>query len=123
MVVKNGDFIRIDDSIGELAALTDTLQLGKKELLSGEASVPAYRALYLEQMLENAQKIYTTRDRHYRQLIKDFRSVRESDYEVPEELVQTLRGYQLYGYKWLRTLSSCGFGGILADEMGLGKTL
>ena len=121
--LKNGDFIRIDDSIGELAALTDTLQLGKKELLSGEASVPAYRALYLEQMLENAQKIYTTRDRHYRQLIKDFRSVRESDYEVPEELVQTLRGYQLYGYKWLRTLSSCGFGGVLADEMGLGKTL
>ena len=121
--LKNGDYIRIDDSIGELAALTETLQLGKKELLSGEASVPAYRALYLEQMLENAQKIYTTRDRHYRQLIKDFRSVRESDYEVPEELVQTLRGYQLYGYKWLRTLSSCGFGGILADEMGLGKTL
>ena len=121
--LKNGDFIRIDDSIGELAALTDTLQLGKKELLSGAASVPAYRALYLEQMLESAQKIYTTRDRHYRQLIKDFRSVRESDYEVPEELRQKLRGYQVYGYKWLRTLSACGFGGILADEMGLGKTL
>ena len=121
--LKNGDFVRIDDGIGELAALTDTLQLGKKELLSGEVSVSAYRALYLEQMLENAQKIYTTRDRHYRQLIKDFRSVRESDYEVPEELTQTLRGYQVYGYKWLRTLSGCGFGGILADEMGLGKTL
>ena len=121
--LSNGDFVRIDDSIGELAALADTLQFGKKELLSGEISVPAYRALYLEQMLESAQKIYTTRDRHYRQLIKDFRSVRESDYEMPAELVQTLRGYQVYGYKWLRTLSGCGFGGILADEMGLGKTL
>ncbi len=121
--LKNGDFVRMDDSIGELAALTDTLQLGKKELLSGDITVPAYRALYLEQMLENAQKIYTTRDRHYRQLIKDFHSVKESDYEVPEELRQTLRGYQVYGYKWLRTLAGCGFGGILADEMGLGKTL
>ena len=121
--LKNGDFVRMDDSIGELAALTDTLQLGKKDLLSGDVTVPAYRALYLEQMLESAQKIYTTRDRHYRQLIKDFRSVRESDYEIPEELTQKLRGYQAYGYKWLRTLSGCGFGGILADEMGLGKTL
>ena len=40
-----------------------------------------------------------------------------------EELRQKLRGYQVYGFKWLRTLSACGFGGILADEMGLGKTL
>ena len=27
------------------------------------------------------------------------------------------------GFKWLKTLSSFGFGGILADDMGLGKTL
>lgn len=121
--LKNGDFIRMDDSIGELTALADTLQLGKKDLLNGEASVPTYRALYLEQMLEEAQKIYVNRDRHFRQLIMDFRNVKESDYEVPEELTQTLRGYQVHGYKWLRTLSGCGFGGILADEMGLGKTL
>ena len=34
-----------------------------------------------------------------------------------------MRNYQKFGYKWFKTLSSCGFGGILADEMGLGKTL
>ena len=34
-----------------------------------------------------------------------------------------LRKYQKYGYRWLRTLENCGFGGILADDMGLGKTL
>ena len=121
--LKNGDFIRMDESIGELAALTDTLQLSRKDLLSGDVSVPSYRALYLEQMLENAQEIYTARDRHYRRLIKDFNAVKDSDYEIPTELRQVLRGYQVYGYKWLRTLAGCGFGGILADEMGLGKTL
>ena len=121
--LKNGDFIRVDESIGELAALTDTLQLSRKDLLSGDVSVPSYRALYLEQMLENAQEIYTARDRHYRRLIKDFNAVKDSDYEIPTELRQVLRGYQVYGYKWLRTLAGCGFGGILADEMGLGKTL
>ena len=121
--LKNGDFIRMDESIGELVALTDTLRLSRKELLSGDVSVPAYRALYLAQMLENTREIYTTRDRHYRQLIKDFNTVKDSDYEVPEELRQVLRGYQVYGYKWLRTLAGCGFSGVLADEMGLGKTL
>ena len=121
--LKNGDFIRMDDSIGELAALTDTLHVSRKDLLAGSISVPAYRALYLEQMLEHTQEIYAARDRHYRQLIKDFNTVKDSDYEVPAELRQTLRGYQIYGYKWLRTLAGCGFGGILADEMGLGKTL
>ena len=121
--LKNGDFVRMDDGIGELAALSETLRLSKKDLLSGDISVPAYRALYLEQMLENARRIYTQRDRHFRQLIKDFNTVKESDYEVPEELRETLRGYQVYGYKWLRTLAACGFGGVLADEMGLGKTV
>ena len=42
--LKNGDFIRMDESIGELAALTDTLQLSRKDLLSGDVSVPSYRA-------------------------------------------------------------------------------
>ncbi len=121
--LRNGDFVRMDDAIGELAALTDTLHLSEKELLSGEISVPAYRALYLESMLAKTEEIYARRDRHFRSLIKNFSTVRDSDYEVPEELSGVLRGYQVYGYKWLRTLSACGFGGILADEMGLGKTL
>ena len=34
-----------------------------------------------------------------------------------------MRGYQKTGYRWLKTLESCQFGGILADDMGLGKTL
>ena len=121
--LKNGDFVRMDESIGELAALAETLRLNQKELARGDISVPAYRALYLEQMLEQTQQIHTVRDRHYRQLIKDFNTVKDSDYEIPESLAPLMRGYQNYGYKWLRMLSGCGFGGILADEMGLGKTL
>ena len=121
--LRNGDFIRMDESIGELAQLTDALRLGERELLRGELSVPAYRALYLEQMMEKTREIYARRDRHYRELIKNFNTVKDADFEVPEELEKVLRPYQNYGYKWLRTLSACGFGGILADEMGLGKTL
>ena len=121
--LKSGEFVPMNDSIAELASLADILRLNSKQLLQEKLSVPSYRALYVETMLENAHEIYAVRDRHYRRLIKDFNTVRDSDYEVPENLLSVMRPYQLYGYKWIRTLAGCGFGGILADEMGLGKTL
>lgn len=34
-----------------------------------------------------------------------------------------LRGYQKYGFKWLRYLIDNNLGACLADDMGLGKTL
>ncbi|MGN1023985.1 MAG: DEAD/DEAH box helicase, partial [Lachnospiraceae bacterium] len=67
--------------------------------------------------------IYADRDRHFKQLIKEFKTVSDADYEVPKDLGASLRSYQKEGYRWLRTLDHYGFGGILADEMGLGKTL
>ena len=43
--------------------------------------------------------------------------------EVPEELQNRLRPYQVSGYHWLNYLNDVGWGGILADDMGLGKTV
>ncbi len=45
------------------------------------------------------------------------------EFEVPISLKPLLRGYQVQGFKWMKTLAYYGFGGILADDMGLGKTL
>ncbi|MBP3701087.1 MAG: DEAD/DEAH box helicase, partial [Lachnospiraceae bacterium] len=56
-------------------------------------------------------------------MVKEFKTVKDSDFEVPEHLRGIMRKYQKVGYKWLRTLDAYGFGGILADDMGLGKTL
>ena len=47
----------------------------------------------------------------------------DAEYELPSYLEDTLRPYQSFGFKWLKTLQMAGFGGILADEMGLGKTV
>ena len=44
-------------------------------------------------------------------------------FDVPLQLVPTLRDYQKHGYHWMKSLASFGFGGVLADDMGLGKTL
>lgn len=121
--LNNGDFIELDNSIGELADLSDAMDLKPEDFTAGMVRVPAYRSLYLDKLLEKCEDMYTRRDSRFRQLARSFKTINDSDYEVPDALVNTLRPYQVYGYKWMRTVADNGFGGILADDMGLGKTL
>lgn len=122
--LKNGDFITISDSsINELYTIFDSMHISPKEFVKGKMQLPSYRALYLDKMLESNEGIYAERDRHFRNLIKEFKAITESENSIPDELKDIMRGYQVYGFKWLSTLKDYGFGGILADEMGLGKTL
>lgn len=50
-------------------------------------------------------------------------SINSKEIDIPQKLKAVLRGYQVKGYKWFKTISELGFGGVLADEMGLGKTV
>ena len=92
-------------------------------LIKKKLHIPIYRALYIDRMLEEHNNLVTSRDRIYRGLVKNFKIISDSDYDVPKSLEDILRPYQAYGFKWLSTLQDSGFGGILADEMGLGKTI
>lgn len=122
--LRNGDFVKLEDeSIELLDQLMASLRLTAREFTAGKMHVPAYRALYLDKMLEKNESFYVKRDRHFKALVKDFKTIEDSDHEIPEALQNVLRPYQVIGYQWLRTLEAYGFGGILADEMGLGKTL
>ena len=121
--LKSGEFIDIDESVAELSNMFDALHISPKEFVTGKLQLPAYRAFYLDKMLEKNQEIVAKRDSHFKQIIRNMKTVSESDYDVPESLSQTMRGYQQFGHKWLRTIGNSGFGGILADDMGLGKTL
>ncbi|MCH5341258.1 MAG: SNF2 helicase associated domain-containing protein [Acetatifactor sp.] len=122
--LRNGDFLSLeDDSLETLQEMMDTLRISPKELLKENIRLPLYRALYLDRLLEKNEEIYAVRDSYFRELVKDFKAVKDADFEVPETLSKVLRGYQTTGYRWLRTLDAWKFGGILADDMGLGKTL
>lgn len=44
-------------------------------------------------------------------------------HELPPTFSGTLHAHQIYGYHWLVSRLSNGFGAILADDMGLGKTV
>ena len=123
--LKSGEFVTLsgNEQIAALKEFTDALDVTADDVILRGAELPLYRALYLDKLLEAHDALASNRDRTYRALIRNFASVRDADYEIPEALGEVLRPYQIYGYKWLRTLAEAGFGGILADEMGLGKTV
>ncbi len=120
--LPDGRYLTLDGSPYEtLAEAAHMLQIPSKQLKTGKVQLPAYRAPYLDSVL--SEGIQVSRDKNLRSMIRNFKSVAESDYAVPEGLDSVLRPYQKVGFQWLKTLESCGFGGVLADEMGLGKTI
>ena len=122
--LKSGEFVNLQEqNLEMLAELMKTLHLTPREFVKGKMHLPAYRTLYLDQMLESNENIYANRDRHFREIVKGFKTINDADFEEPESLSKIMRQYQKNGYKWLRTLEAWKFGGILADDMGLGKTL
>ena len=123
--LKSGDFLNMEeDAAGTAAELLDGLALPKGKLLEETIELPKYRALYIDQILQQKKdQIQVKRNPDYKEMIRNMKNVEDSDFAVPESLESILRGYQKTGYRWLRTLEKLGFGGILADDMGLGKTL
>ncbi len=122
--LKNGDFVNLEDeNLQMLRELMDTLHLPPKEFIKGKIHLPIYRTLYLDKLLEEKEGLYTNRDHTFREMVKNFKTISDADYEVPAGLKRVMRSYQKNGFKWLKTLQSCQFGGILADDMGLGKTI
>ena len=123
--LKSGDFVDLSDRehFREVESFLSQIDVSTTDFLHGKTQIPLYRALYLNTMLEAHEGLVSSRDRTYRAMIRSFKTVKDAEYETPPEMEDVLRPYQVYGYKWLRTLQETGFGGILADEMGLGKTL
>lgn len=122
--LKNGDFINLEDeNLLMLRELMDTMHLPPKEFIKGKIHLPVYRTLYLDKLLEEKEGLYTSRDHTFREMVKNFKTISDADYEVPASLKRIMRSYQKNGFKWFKTLESCQFGGILADDMGLGKTI
>ena len=122
--LKNGDFMDIqDDSIGVLAEVSQTAHLAETDLKTGSVNIPKYRAMYLDAALKDNKSLKIEKNREFKGMVRNMKTIEDSDYEVPESLKDVLRSYQKSGFLWLKTLRENGFGGILADDMGLGKTL
>ncbi|MDR2043194.1 MAG: DEAD/DEAH box helicase [Clostridium sp.] len=122
--LKNGDFVNLEgEGLSALMELKTGLNLTERQLLQGRLALPKYRALYLDAELKEWQSLRAAKDKEFRALVRNMKTVEDNDFEVPPSLEDTLREYQKRGFLWLKTLKQNGFGGILADDMGLGKTV
>ncbi len=122
--LKNGEFIDLEDNpaFEQFAQIAENLHISSKDLEDQSVTLPRYRALYLEdEMDETLMDI--NRDERFRKLISNIRDVDIDAYEPPKQLGKIMRDYQKEGFRWLSVLYANGFGALLADEMGLGKTL
>ncbi|MDE5583932.1 MAG: SNF2 helicase associated domain-containing protein [Ruminococcus sp.] len=123
--LKDGSFASVDNSIGELAEITESLNITDKALLKEKISIPKYRMLYLDNLKHDCEAVRIDRSREFKKMLKEYKtSVEDTEnISVPDVLDETMRDYQKYGYRWLKVIANYGFGGILADDMGLGKTI
>lgn len=122
--LKNGSFINLESK--ELAGLGDFME--KLEVDSGMLGnefieIPKFRAAYLDQSLRELCIHNIERNTAFKEFVQNIREPEDMDFPIPTELKGSLRDYQKFGYKWLKTLDYYKLGGILADDMGLGKTL
>ncbi|MBO5070989.1 MAG: SNF2 helicase associated domain-containing protein, partial [Roseburia sp.] len=112
-----------ENSLGILAEISEDLHLTEANLKKGRINVPKYRAMYLDATLKNSKLLTVEKNREFKGMVRNMKTIEDSDFEVPDSLKNIMRSYQKSGFLWLKTLRENGFGGILADDMGLGKTL
>lgn len=122
--LRNGSFLHLEDEgVSGVLNLMEGLRLTREDLEKGHVQLPQYRAMALNELLKGSEQIDYERSGAFKKLVREMKSVEDSDFTVPEELSGILRDYQKIGFRWLSTLAEYGFSGILADDMGLGKTL
>jgi SNF2 family DNA or RNA helicase len=122
--LKNGSFVLLDSSkLLNVAQMIDYLSIKDSDISKNKILLSKYNALYIEEKLKLEHMDFIEKNKRFTELISTVNNVKEIETQVPMALDSIMRTYQKVGFKWLKTLASCGFGGILADEMGLGKTL
>lgn len=122
--LQDGSFLALDSQdLDKILNVIEYLDLDKSDIKKQVINLPKYKAMYLEDNLNEFQSAYIERNIAFKRLVENIKSHKNAEYNVPESLKNIMREYQVTGFKWLKTLTSYGFGGILADDMGLGKTL
>ena len=124
--LKDGSFIDLEsnENIEFLNNLESGLGISYEDIENGTISLPIYRSMYMEKILNNLDKSKIKKEESYVDFIKDTSKEKENTtLTLPKSLKGDLREYQKNGFQWLQMLEKYELGGILADDMGLGKTI
>lgn len=113
--------LEIDDNeANKLLKIVEEFNLDVNRL-SEKQSVPLYQSLKLLNNLEDFGDCSV--DEVLQNILNEIADYKNSNYEVPDFLKESMRSYQVDAFKWMKTLTKYNFCGVLADDMGLGKTL
>ncbi|MDP4179892.1 MAG: DEAD/DEAH box helicase [Bacillota bacterium] len=122
--LKNGSIIKLDNrELLDLSELFSDLDINDKKIKNSKINLPANRALFLDNYLEEKEFKAVVKNEDYEKLVSEILNPKDLKIKLDKDLNKILRDYQKFGFKWMKTLAHYGFGGILADDMGLGKTL
>ncbi len=122
--LKDGSFLSLESSeLDSIVEMMDYLDMSLEKLQDGKIKIPKYRTMYLDKFLNDNGMDFIKKNVDFKRLVRDINDPEDMEFSIPVVLNAHFRDYQIFGFKWLKTLSKYGFGGILADEMGLGKTL
>ena len=122
--LRNNSILSLNDNknLEDLNDMLENLSLSKNDIENGSATIPKYRALYIDSLKNNTNNNIKTNG-IFDTFIDNFKKYKNIDIKLDDKENKILRDYQKDGIKWLYTLYKCDFGGILADEMGLGKSI
>jgi len=111
-----------DEGVKNFFELIISLNI-KENIEDALIQIEKSKALYLNEKIKNKNLQFIKGIEVLKNIEDTYAYINNMEISVPVNLKATLREYQIDGFKWLRSLSTLGFGGILADEMGLGKTI
>lgn len=115
----DGSFLSLDDKqTQEFIDTLSYLDISLDNLKQSKIQLTLSEALFLNSTVE-----IDDHDDYFDRLIETVSSQQLADIQVPGQLRDIMRDYQISGYRWLKTLNQYHLGGVLADDMGLGKTL
>jgi superfamily II DNA or RNA helicase len=122
--LRNGSFINLDSrEFNQLNDFIEKLDVPPEQFEREFVEIPWFKAAYLDQNIRESGIHNIERNAAFKEFVQNIREPEDMTFPLPAGLKGTLRDYQKFGFKWMKTLDFYRLGGILADDMGLGKTI
>lgn len=120
---RNNEFIDLEDN--DVRGFFNLIEMlnASESIEEGSVKIEKNKALFIVESFKNRNFKFGQGVNLLKDIENKLTYINSKEIDLPKDLKRILRGYQIKGFKWFKTLSHLGFGGILADEMGLGKTV
>ena len=101
----NGSFLNLGSKeFTQLDSFISQLEMDAGDLQKEYIEIPKYRALYLDQSIREAGIHNIERDHSFKEFVQNIKEPEDMEFKIPRTLHGTLRDYQRFGFKWLKTL-------------------